>query len=508
ASDTLRYSLPATINALGNRMTTEKLREAGKEITEIAKAAGTNASYTLRYSLPATINALGNALTVADLRKYGIVVGAREGILRNAVFSISALPKEQIIEVLNDFSKIQKRALELVKGKPIQDSAIDRLVVRSMVGVDDPDNKFGDSKENFDARWKQWVEKNIPPAIVAKNRSFPVTGNFEVTETRLVREKKLNSSFVSSLNRRLVFPSENLQATILTQLAARTGMKYQENFSKEQKNEFVLNVLKSIQNNPQEFDSILRMALPLLPTATGMNFTHLTENPSLEQSQSFLRDAKVFLGVHLPETLSNQGFSSQAVERVKNVFSVERIGSELNKFAKKRTSEKILVRLETTKNVKDAFYDALGQNCICRYGFELERPDFQPIRLTHSETGEQLGVVYALKASINNNPCMILAGIEPAKRFAYAVNTTQFINGLLNNLKVMADENGLTGGVYSNMWKNEHGETSDDGRIAQYDIIREAIKKQAKQTIDLKRNEQIQFPKEFGQPIQYVWRLR
>ncbi|MBU1930475.1 hypothetical protein KJ972_03135, partial [Candidatus Micrarchaeota archaeon] len=65
ASYTLRYSLPATINALGNRMTTEKLRE----ITEIAKATGTNASDTLEYSLPATINALGNRMTTEKLRE-------------------------------------------------------------------------------------------------------------------------------------------------------------------------------------------------------------------------------------------------------------------------------------------------------------------------------------------------------------------------------------------------------------------------------------------------------
>ncbi len=496
----LEYSLPKAIEAMGNRFNVDML----KEMTLIAQSTKENARYVLGNSLPKAIEAMGNRFNVEKLREFGAWVEGLPPALLAGVSSLSAFESEDVLAIIAQSAKMRSR-LEHFRGVGFaENTPTDKFVVRALTGVDDPDNGFDDSRQSFNTRWNRWSGETNPPAMIARDASFRMKAAAGVTVPTLISGKKLDVNTLQSIYRRTVPPTGNLEVSILQELSKLSGVTFEESFSEKKRDDFVIQSLRAVGTRSDEFTRAVMMALPLLPRVTGMSLPGLSSDPNVAEARAFLDASKVFFDVHLPEVLQSYDVKPGAVQTAKERFPINSINSELGKFAKGKATQEQTIELKATKTVLDAFYDALGQNCICRYGFELDRPDFQPIRLVDPKTNEHFGVVYALSGVVNGVPSMIVAGIEPKKRFAYAVNSGQFMKGRLDNLEKIAKLNGLTGGVYSNVGKNG----ADDGRVAQYDVTRNAIQRESKGYLELARKEQIQFPKEFNQPIKYLWRLR
>ncbi len=458
----------------------------------------------MEYSLPASITALGGRFSVEALRDFkGWVEGMPRPLLSGAA-SLKSFDGPGIEWIISKPKEIRERFVAIHGGQLATDTLVDQFVVRAMTGVDDVDNGFEDSRNDFSKRWKQWAGKSIPVAITVSGASFRVKSTAEVTVPTLIGGKRLDTNAIQNVYRRILSPTTNLEVTILQGLSQLSGIPFDEKMTEKKRNAFVVESLQSVGTRSTDFTKAVTMAMPLLPRVTGMTIPVIAEQPSIPDLRSFLDAAKVFFDVHLPEVLQSYGVATTVVQAAKTRFPIQQLDTELGKFAKGKATQEETIALQSTKNAVDAYYDALGQNCICRYGFELERENFQPIRMVHPKTGEQFGVIYALKEKVNGKPSLVLAGVEPRKRFAYTVNTTQFMRGLLDNLAKVAQANGLTGGVYTNVGKGG----VDDGRIAQYDIIRNALQREQKEYVELSRGERIQFPKGFNEPIKYLWKLR
>ncbi len=483
----------------------EALREVGKEITLIAQASKENASSVLRYSLPASIQALGSRFSVEALREFRVWVAGLPPALLSGMSSLSAFESGEILSLIGQPPAVIRGRMDYIRSNGFaEDTAVDKFVVRSMMGVDDPDNRFEDARKKFNERWKQWAGKTEPPAIIVQNASFRVKAGAEVTVPTLISGKRLDNNVLQSISRRLAPPSTNLEVTILQELSRLSGVPFQESLTERQRNDFVIQSFRALGTRPEDFSRAVGMTMPLLPRVTGMSLPTLTPEPSPTEARGFLDATKVFFDGHLPEVLQTYDATPATIQAAKTRLPIAPINAELGKFARGKATQEEIIELQATKTVLDAYYDALGQNCICRYGFDLRRPEFQPIRLVNTKTGEQLGVVYALRGVVEGNPAMILAGIEPRKRFAYAVNSGQFMKGLLDNLERVAKTNGLAGGVYTNVGQDG----TDDGRIAQWDVVRGAIEREKKGYVRLERKEQIKFPTDFRDPIKYLWKLR
>jgi hypothetical protein len=116
-------------------------------------------------------------------------------------------------------------------------------------------------------------------------------------------------------------------------------------------------------------------------------------------------------------------------------------------------------------------------------------------------------VVYALKGTVEGERALILAGVEIRKQFAYGIKQSEFIPALIGELGKIAKHNGCreiwtTVGERSNYWP-----WSDDGRISQYDVTRNALCGMGQTYKDLMAAEQIQFPRKFSRPIHRVLRV-
>ncbi len=222
-----------------------------------------------------------------------------------------------------------------------------------------------------------------------------------------------------------------------------------------------------------------------------------------------------FYDGHIQDWLSNNGIElgEEAQKEIKHLLQT--LEGELGKLTNSGERERLTVKLVGTKNVYDAFYDAIGENCAGQYGFALANRKFQPIRLIDPKTRDHIGVVYALKGSVDGVPALVLAGVQIRKKYAYSIKPMgKFIEQLIDKLNEVAIENKLTGGVWTTVGPaNKNNSWTDDGRIGQLDLIRNGVielgiaRSGDNSFKELDESEQIQFPPEFNGAINRVIRL-
>ncbi|MDO8488726.1 MAG: hypothetical protein Q7S42_01245, partial [Candidatus Omnitrophota bacterium] len=116
------------------------------------------------------------------------------------------------------------------------------------------------------------------------------------------------------------------------------------------------------------------------------------------------------------------------------------------------------------KTKLDYFFGYFGENCTSEHPEELLNNNFTPIRIIRN--GKIVGCIHTLTLNIKGEKSMVICGIEPQTPLANEVNAKKFVEGLLNKLSDIAQENGYRQLLLS---------TSDD-TISNRMNIREAIK--------------------------------
>ncbi|MCS6962277.1 MAG: hypothetical protein NZT61_07250 [Deltaproteobacteria bacterium] len=168
-------------------------------------------------------------------------------------------------------------------------------------------------------------------------------------------------------------------------------------------------------------------------------------------------------------------------------------------------SSKIEFRLIPRKDPIDCWYGFLGDCCITDYyGNELNRSDFQPIRIVDCR-GYIVGYVYVVMAEVEGRLSLVVAGIEPNFHVKQRLEPYSFVEGLFGALVRLVKRIKVGGrpveGVYVNA--GFYG-LRDDGRISQLSEIRDAIRKIGNQHLK-ELSSPVWFPKEYSTPIKYVY---
>ncbi|RMG40864.1 MAG: hypothetical protein D6719_09785, partial [Candidatus Dadabacteria bacterium] len=266
--------------------------------------------------------------------------------------------------------------------------------------------------------------------------------------------------------------------------------------------------LKDLQeNNPVEYRRLLNALTPVLPELCGVSLPD-KKGDDADSRLSYYKELRDNIIGHIKETLKKRGIVLESVSnagRINLLVLEGNLDSEIKKY-RGSFSDRLELELRATKGLLDVFYGDLGDCCIVKhYGCELERGDFQPIRIVEPGTGRQLGVVYATFGVIDGNRAMVLRGIEPKRSFEAKINPKSFIDSLIPALSKIAEANGYT--LYTNTGNEDW---ADDGGIAQVSEIREALRNYAEargsRPQKLRGEELIKFPKKMG-PITWVARL-
>lgn len=195
-----------------------------------------------------------------------------------------------------------------------------------------------------------------------------------------------------------------------------------------------------------------------------------------------------------------------------------KVSQELSKFKVYATYQGTRqVAMAISKGPLDAFYGELGDCCANKnYECELERPDFQPVRLFDPKTSEQLGEIYVFTGKVDGHPALIVAGVLPRRNFAESVSKEALVRELIEGLKEVAAENGYVDShglpaVYTNAGGPTWGQA--DGRIAQiyqlHKIIRRlTLPEHQERAILLEDSEVIAFPStRSDEPIRWIARF-
>lgn len=264
---------------------------------------------------------------------------------------------------------------------------------------------------------------------------------------------------------------------------------------------------------------------PLLPNLLKLALPYVPENNA---SPGKLRPFYEICLDMVLEPLCSEALPYGYSERLTNAAIPEskillldlrsKVKHELSKFkvnATYRGTRQIAMAI--SKGPLDAFYGELGDCCAnTHYECELERPDFQPVRLFDPNTFEQVGVNYTFTRMVDGHPALIVAGILPKRDFANSVSKEELVKEVVKGLKAIALENGLVDShgvpaVYTNTGGPNWGRA--DGRIAQmyelHKIIRQlTIAEHQQQATQLDGNQVIAFPSvRADEPIQWVARF-
>jgi hypothetical protein len=371
------------------------------------------------------------------------------------------------------------------------------------------DQKFSTPKGEFGARLRQWYDRELPPVLTLPGVvKFSVRGQSQEVTPYLIKDKELVLDLLNRYRSHFEVSAEDRADRIksLSKLAGCEDAALPPPGSKEER-EFIKAALKQAAGG-KHLSGALKSVRGLLPEVTGLEL-QLPKGDEPLSVRSFYQSLKDAFEGHIPETLKSWGIELD--ERTRKIFIenyLKPVQGELGKFATgSQRQEQRTVQVVATKGVYDAFYDAIGENCSGQYGFELENSIFQPLRLIDPDTGEHYGVVYALKGTVEGERALILAGVEIRKQFAYGIKQSDLIPALIGELGKIAKHNGC-----QEIWTTV-GEArgdrpwSDDGRISQYDVTREALCGMGQTYKDLMAAEQIQFPRKFSAPIHRVLRV-
>jgi hypothetical protein len=524
AGTALEYGLPAVIEALGGKITEQQLVTYGAVLAEIAQGSGENARTVLKYGLPAVIEALGGTITEQQLVTYGAAlaeIAQGSGEKAGAVLQyglpavIAALRQHSPTMILAAF--VRQYAGNSDLGTPIPDDLTYAVEISAKLIplVFGEDQKFETPKREFAARFAKWLTKEAAPVLTLPGAGiqFTVKGKAEAQDAwRLVPGRSIDSGLLNRLGSHFAPLSDAKRqdrvASLLT-LAKVAKPAVLPAPGSEQEKDLIFKTLGTI-NDQQTLQRALKTLRPLLPELTGVTIPKIGADPTLEQIHSFLTAVRVNFNGHIPEALRAKGITIEA-ETWRVVFAnfTRPIVGELDKLRLSADREQKTIKLVATKGIYDAFYDAIGENCAGQYGFALEELNFQPIRLIDPETNNHYGVVYVLKGRVDGNPALILAGVEIRKKYAYSISQTELIPKLIAALKQVAEHNKITGGVWTTVGKaTEDATWSDDGRIAQYDVVRNALVKPGIAAFgDPRELEQIEFPPKFPETISQVVRV-
>ncbi len=508
AGRVLELGLPTVIQALGGNITEKQLESVGEKLAAIAQASGKDAWHVFHNGLPAAIQALGGNITEKQLGQLAAIAQAAAG---DAVAAFQSIPT--LVELKSDLAPLVllesllgywqgKDPANLVAGDTVE--TISRLAKL----VWHPDQSFRSPKEDFTKRIKEWLEQDIAPVLTLPEEIKFIVDKNSKAEPYLIKNKTINSELLEKYREHFIITPQKRE-TALSSLAQIATLSLGNNLApgSEAELKFIQEALKAAHAAGNLLKA-LKSVRALLPELTKMDLTLPSGNEPLEVRR-FYQSLQNAIEGHIPETLRMWGIELD--DKTKRVFIdnyLSPLKGELSKFANGNGSkERRTVQVVATKSVYDAFYDAIGENCSGQYGFELSNPIFQPLRLIEPSTGEHYGVVYALKGQVEGRPALILAGVEIRKQYAYTIKQSKFIPALMEQLGKIARHNGLEeiwttvgGPEGENFW-------SDDGRISQYDVTREALCGMSEIFINLPSNEQIPFPRDFKTPIKRVLKV-
>ncbi|NDC38882.1 MAG: hypothetical protein EBZ48_12670, partial [Proteobacteria bacterium] len=368
------------------------------------------------------------------------------------------------------------------------------------------DQPFTAPKQHFAARIREWRHRDLPAVLSLPGKiKFSVQASAEEAKPYLIKDKKLQDDLFDKYRGQFMPNAEARGASLqsVSQIAQLDAANLPPAGSAEEA-QFIKAALQQAAQ-AGNLSSALKSVRGLLPKVTGVELAPPAGDEPLAWHSFYHSLVNAFEG-HIPETLASWGITLDDKTRQVCIDNyLKPVKGELRKFATgSQKKEHREVQVVATKGVYDAFYDAIGETCAGQYTFELANPIFQPLRLIDPETLEHYGVVYALKGEVEGRPALILAGVEIRKQFAYGIKQSELIPALVAELGKIAKHNGMYE-IWTTVGPAKDGKAwSDDGRLSQYDVTREALCGMGTKYTDLPRSEQIQFPGKYHMPIQRV----
>lgn len=255
------------------------------------------------------------------------------------------------------------------------------------------------------------------------------------------------------------------------------------------------------------FDSLARETFPLLATAEGLTLPELADTSNATQTYDYLEALRLLVDDRLPITLERAGLERVFIDRLKHAAALPQIKSELRKFTHRESVRDCIVELSASKNALDSFYDQMAHSCILKKsGGDLTKPYFQPVRMIIRSQLEIVGCGYLVSGMIDGRRSLIWAGGGPNGNFLKGVDASIFVSRLVHELKLIAQDNGMTGGVWAAVGKpGEFSAWTDEGRVAQDERVRKPLIPGEAVIRRLKAREKIPFPENYSYgPISYV----
>ncbi len=486
------------------------------KLMSIAQLVAVERDYTGFRSVGTLVKAIGGQVSDEDFgRVVDLALGANSpNAVLQGVAALLTLRKTELSGCSVD--EILTGAKQYLAGH-VADGKVSGLVAevfRLAELVFSKDQGFETPKDEFVGRVEEWRNKELPAVIEVNDRSFVTSWQVQGSGYRLIAGKKLAPDLYAGVCKVYLDDSRRKDALdSLWQIAGLSSERAKPGTKAEERE--IVAVLKTLKGSALGHG--IKAIRGVLPGLSGVKIKAPGDNlsPETKTHELFSSIVENYSG-HIPEWLRANGvkLDQDAEKEIEKLLHSLR--GELSKLRSLGEREELTVRLVGTKNVYDAMYDAVGENCSGQYGFALTIDKFQPIRLIDPKTKDHIGIVYALKSQVDGVPAMVLAGVEIRKRYAYSIKPIdKFIESLVDQLAGIAIDNGLTGGVWSAVGpaKNQHQPWSDDGRIGQYALVRNAvvelgISRGGEQPFKkLRSSEQIQFPPQFDGLIKRLIRL-
>jgi hypothetical protein len=347
-------------------------------------------------------------------------------------------------------------------------------------------NRYG--RDDFDRRIQNWGNKNLPPALkVTSDREFEIRAKAGTPTLRVIPGKELNQKLFEAVSDKVIADSKKIEDR-LKSLYSLAGIPLPEKLPDVATASGKKEIFLLLKTMPQEkLRSALNAIKPALPVLcdSKIRVAHFGEvsTPNIKEIHDFYGSV-ITAYEHIDDVLTREGIKlTKDVKQVVFDNFTKPIREELDKFRFSGAKETRTVKLVGTKNIYDTFYDAIGESCLGNE--DLERSDFQPIRLVDPDSGDHYGVVYAVKSEINGTPSLVLFGIEIRREYAYSISQSELMPKLIEQLGLVARENGLR-----EVWT-----TTDSTRLAQYDVTRDTVMALSNGNAEI--NSGIQFPSHY-----------
>lgn len=482
-------------------------RKAVKNGRPVHSIVGKDLQQAVRMMGPDGVSFCDRFFTAFPFASSGVLSYFDSDELRHLDLSIAAANPE----------RIEARRQEFHNGKGSLEDPLDKLVLFSLIGIAE-NHKLGTRKVN--GLLDTYSEKSMEPILRIPEDGAVFCAKTITNDADLRTDFNPDPGLTAAIHKRFLNRRDLAEEAIFEMLEVEPeeGMSRLADAFFER--------LTSL--DPEYQIKLINAVTPLLPEICGC--PKVTAPPEEMASRyRFLSDFKDGVLNHIFEVLLEKGVDLHAITEQEgapggknrrkrtvetnpetrrarqkiHLFRLEyQIDGELKKYRKSGVGDEQEIAIAATKGMVDVLYGDLGDCCIIRnYGCELEREDFQPLRLFDPKTKEQLGVLYVTLGKIEGHDVLEIVGIELKKEFSRKINQNSFMRGLTKALGAIAKENEVDG-VFTNCGR--HGTWSDDGRISQQSETRDAIEAVAGKPFNVAKEEQVNFPAAFRSKVSWI----